>query len=193
MKAIVLRVDSPGGSVLASEEIYREVPAGTYRMKVKGYNGAFNTNVPYGLKFMQLSESVQVLSSTGWVDDEGNLNVDGEILNNTDNRRRLAVVRVTLYNNANQVIGTKDAYAWINVIRPRTRSPFRVSMEKPSKYDHYSVAVSYSQKTTDYVVQNIGITSSTRISSLKTCSTTRIPTRSKSSISGSPPGLPASP
>jgi glucose/arabinose dehydrogenase len=143
------------------EEIYKEISAGTYRVRVKSYSGSSNS-VSYGLKFMQLSDGVQILSSTGWINTSGTLNIDGELLNNTDNRRRLIVVRATLYDEADQVIGTKDAYAWINVVRPRTRSPFRVSIEVPDGYDHYSVKVNYSQKTDNYVVQNIGITSSSQ-------------------------------
>ena len=143
------------------EEISRTLDPGTYHVRVRGWSGAFNASVAYGLKFIGYATGVHILSSTAWTTSAGYLNVDGELLNNTGDRLRLIQVRANLFDAAGNLLASKKDWAWINVLRPGLRSPFRVTFApQPAGYDHYTVEVAYSQKTSDYVVQKMSITSS---------------------------------
>ncbi|MEP7158814.1 MAG: hypothetical protein ABI797_05260, partial [Chloroflexota bacterium] len=145
-----------------SEEIYAQLSAGTYRVRVSAASGAtVNPQQEFGLKFSTYATGLHILSSSAWTSGS-NLNIDGEVLNNTADRHRLIGVTATLYDSAGQVLATRGEWAWINVLPGRNRSPFHIALARPAGYHHYSVAVNYSQVTTDQVVGNLPISSSTR-------------------------------
>jgi glucose/arabinose dehydrogenase len=141
------------------EEIYRELAAGTYRVRVRHYSGGVSTTVPYGVQFTSLPTGAHILSSSAWTDSAGKLNVDGEVLNNTPDKHRL-MLTATYYDAANQFLGKQDIFAHINVMRGRTRSPFRVSVVKPAGYDHYTVAITGAWPSTDLAIENLNVSSS---------------------------------
>jgi hypothetical protein len=144
------------------EEITRQLSAGTYHVRVKRQEGAVARTTPYGLQFSQLADGLAVLSSSGWTDNSGQLNVAGEVLNNTNDERRLIKVTATTYDAGNAVLGTYTDWAWVNVVAPHGRTLFHLVMPKPAKYDHYSVAVTGSQVTAEQIVTGLNQTSSTK-------------------------------
>jgi hypothetical protein len=103
-----------------------------------------------------------VLSSQAWTDSAGNLVISGEIVNNTPDKYRLNQLTATYKNGSGATLTTANAWADVNVMPAHSRSPFRISIAKPTGYASYTVAVTYSQKTTDTVVQNFPVSSTTQ-------------------------------
>lgn len=141
------------------EEIYRELPVGQYYVRVRYISGSVNTTMPYGLKFSTLANGVTILSSSSYLNN-GKQVVVGEVLNNTFDSQELIQVTATYFNAADQPIVRASALTYVNVVPSRGRTPFKVIVNKPAAYDHYSVAVEYSQRSLTAVVGNLTVTSS---------------------------------
>jgi len=144
------------------EEIYRQLDAGTYHVRVKRQEGAVAKAVSYGLKFSSLPEKLQVLSSSSWTSNSGQLHIVSEVLNNTPQKRRLIEVTATLYDSSDAVLGTGKGFAWVHVVAPRGRTQIHLTMAKPNGYHHYSLAVTFSQEISEDPVTGLEVISSTK-------------------------------
>jgi len=140
------------------EEIYRQLAAGTYRVRVKGVNGKSNATQPYGLRFQVFSEGLAVVSSSSWADGSGTLHINGEVLNNTAEKYRLVRIEAKYYDGSGNLLATEARFANVNVMTGRTRSPFRISIPRPAGFARYALTITGS-KTTDVVVGKLRVTS----------------------------------
>src|SRR5688500_9362315 len=122
------------------EEIYRQLPAGRYRVKVIGFAGAHSTSA-YSLRLRTLAWGTPILSSTEWTDAAGYLHVVGEVLNNTAEPRRWIQVDASFRNASGSVVGSAVGYTDIPTLQPWTRSPFEIISRKPTGYSTTSVKV----------------------------------------------------
>jgi hypothetical protein len=91
---------------------------------------------PYQIRQRSLLESVQVLSSSAWVDSAGKLHFVGDVLNNTSSRRTGLTVRASLYSSSNAYLGQISGSLLRVATRARKRSPFHVVMTAPAGYHH---------------------------------------------------------
>jgi peptidoglycan/xylan/chitin deacetylase (PgdA/CDA1 family) len=140
----------------AYDEIYRNLAAGRYYVRVVGYAGA-SSGTNYALRFRPLSEAVQVLSASSWTDSANYLHVAGEVINNTSTHRRWVEITATLRNSAGTAIGTAVGYSDVAVMRARTRSPFEIVTRKPATYSRVSLAV-VARATSGPPIANLGVT-----------------------------------
>ena len=101
-----------------------------------------------------------MLSSSSFTNSAGKQVVFGEVLNNTGDRQESVQVTATFYNAAHEVLRTASATTYVNVMPSRTRSPFKISINKPAGYDHYDVAVVTNQRSVEPLVGNLNISSS---------------------------------
>ncbi|HUQ43511.1 MAG TPA: polysaccharide deacetylase family protein [Candidatus Limnocylindria bacterium] len=122
------------------DEIYRYLPAGTYQLKVKGFNGAFSAT-PYSVRLRALASGTPVLSTSTWTDTSGRLHIAGEILNNTAEPRRWLQVDATLRDAGATAIGTAVGYAKVATVAPWSRAPFEIVTRKPTGFATASVRV----------------------------------------------------
>jgi glucose/arabinose dehydrogenase len=138
------------------EEIYRQLAAGTYRVRVKSSTGKVDPQQDYALRFQRLGAGLRLLSSTSWL-QSGTLHIHGEVLNNRGYSQRLVRVEATFYDAAGAVLGKQAAYTHVDVLRRRTRSPFAISAAAPKGYARYSLSVT-GQRTEQAVVGKLAIT-----------------------------------
>jgi peptidoglycan/xylan/chitin deacetylase (PgdA/CDA1 family) len=122
------------------EEIYRQLPAGRYRVRVVGFEGA-HAAAAYSLRLRTLAWGAPILSSTEWTDSAGYLHVAGEILNNTTEPRRWIQVDAVLRDAAGAEIGRAVGYTDVPVLQPWTRSPFEIVTRKPAGFSRVSLAI----------------------------------------------------
>jgi hypothetical protein len=130
------------------EEIYRGLTPGTYHLRVEHASGPTST-AGYGLRVRLLSNTVQVLSSSGWLEYPNEPRIVGEVLNNTATPREDIRVRIRFYNAASVQIESGDTYARFERLPARSRSMFVWSDEFISGYDHYSVEVADAPTASD--------------------------------------------
>ena len=115
------------------EEIYRQLPAGKYRVKVIGFAGA-NSSSAYSLRLRTLAWGTPILSSTEWTDASGYLHVVGEVLNNTAEPRRWIQIDASFLNGSGALVGQAVGYTDVPTLQPWTRSPFEIVARKPAGY-----------------------------------------------------------
>lgn len=151
-------LSSSNQSAKAFEEIYRKLSAGTYRVRVKGMSGVHNDVIAYGLRFSRLASEVQVLSSTARTRTDGQLIIDGELLNNTSATVRQVSVEATYYDAAGDELASHSSLGYVNLLTARTRGPFRISIAAPSGFASYTLVVT-SQTTATSAVGNLVVTS----------------------------------
>jgi len=140
------------------EQIYRQLAAGTYRVRVKGVKGKSNATQPYGLRFQVFGNGLAVVSSSSWTDGSGTLHINGEVLNNTADKYRLVRIEAKYYDGSGNLLATEARFANVNVMTGRTRSPFGISIARPAGFARYALTVTGS-KTTDIVVGKLRVTS----------------------------------
>ena len=141
------------------EEIYSQLPIGTYYLRVSYSSGTLNTGAPYGVRLSLLSDQVQVLSASSYLNSAGKQVVVGEVLNNTGDVKKQIQLEVTYYNAADVVLKTVTTSTFVDIMGMRTRSPFSVSVTKPAGYDHFGVVVSFSQRTSTSAYVTVSRTS----------------------------------
>jgi hypothetical protein len=122
------------------EEIYSALPAGTFRVRVQHASGASSTHA-YAVRVRLLSYTVQVLSSSGWLEYPNSPRIVGEVLNNTATPREDISVRIRFYNAAGALIHTGVTFARLERLPAWTRSMFVWGNETITGYDHYTVQV----------------------------------------------------
>lgn len=122
------------------EEIYRQLPAGKYRVKVFGFNGAHSASA-YSIRMRILAWGTPILSSTEWTDAAGYLHVVGEVLNNTAEPRRWLQVNASFLNGSGAAVGSAVGYTDFPTLQPWTRSPFEIVARKPTGYASTTVKV----------------------------------------------------
>jgi hypothetical protein len=88
-----------------------------------------------------LSYTVQVLSSSGWLEYPNKPRIVGEVLNNTPTPREDIRVRIRFYNAAGTQIRSVVTFARLERLPAWSRSMFVWSAVTVSGYDHYSVQV----------------------------------------------------
>lgn len=140
------------------EEIYRQLGAGTYLLRVKGVEGKSNPTQPYGVRFQLLGSGLAVLSSSSWTDVSGMLHINGEVLNNTADKYRLVRVEAKYYDSADNLLATEARFANVNVMTGRTRSPFRISIPRPDDFARYELTIA-GQLTSDVAIGRLRVTS----------------------------------
>ena len=106
-----------------------------------GDGGVFSSSVDYGLRVRTLSESVQILSSSGWEEFPDEPRIVGEVLNNTSVAREDVAVKIRFYDVANNLLAKRTTYARRERFGPRQRSMFVWSYEVFSGYDHYTISM----------------------------------------------------
>ena len=122
------------------EELYRALPPGTFRLRIRHASGPASTH-RYGVRVRLLGYTVQVLSSTGWLEYPNEPRVVGEVLNNTARPREDVRIRIRFYNAAGTLIRTGVTYARFERLPAWSRSMFVWSAETITGYDHYSIRV----------------------------------------------------
>src|SRR3954451_4034161 len=122
------------------EEIYRALQPGTFRLRVQHASGPSST-LAYAVRVRLLSYTVQVLSSSGWLEYPNSPRIVGEVLNNTATAREDISVRIRFYNAAGTQIHTGVTYARFERLPAWTRSMFVWANETITGYDHYTVQV----------------------------------------------------
>jgi hypothetical protein len=127
----------PGGQY---EEFYRALPPGTFHLRVQRASGPSSTD-PYGLRLKLLSYTVQVLSSSGWLEFSDEPRIVGEVLNNTATPREDIRVRIRFYDAADGLLRAGDTYARLERLPAWSRSMFVWSAETIAGFDHYTVQV----------------------------------------------------
>src|SRR4051812_20601930 len=131
------------GTLLASsnrpdneyEEFYRALPPGTFHLRVQRAAGLASTD-PYALRVKLLSYTVQVLSSSGWLEFPNKPRIAGEVLNNTATPREDIGVRIRFYDAADNLIRNGDTYARFERLPAWSRSMFVWSSVTVLNYDH---------------------------------------------------------
>ena len=66
----------------------------------------------------------------------------GEVLNNTSDYQTDVTLTATYYDSSNAVLGTRSTMAMLDVVKPGSRSPFKIEKVHFPGYDHYKVSVS---------------------------------------------------
>ena len=122
------------------DEIYRQLPAGTYRARVSGYLGAHSTT-PYALRFRTLAWGIPILSSTTWTDASGYLHIAGEVLNNTAEYRRWVQIDASLRSAGGAILSRAVGYPKIGTLAPWSRAPFEIVTKGPAGYASATLAV----------------------------------------------------
>jgi hypothetical protein len=137
------------------EEIAIALSAGSYYVKVSGdgrqyYPGGQPTfhSTTYRLKFRPISKGVVLLSHRGWTHPDGTIEIVGEVLNNTANRKAAVTVTATYYDSLNRVIGTSSTSTHLDIMKPLSRSPFKFDEALRAGYHHYKVRVTSATTTT---------------------------------------------
>jgi hypothetical protein len=148
---IATAADAPG-----FEQIYRDLPAGTYFARVAGASSTVRSVSRYSLKFRILQPGVLVLSATRW-SQNGQLTVAGVVLNNTLSRRNLVKITARYYNASNSLIGSDSAYAMLPIIGSRKQAPFRIVGPSVAGLDHVAFSVA-SSTTSSFPVSNLHLT-----------------------------------
>jgi len=154
--------DRPGREF---EQIFTQLAAGNYLVRVQGSSGIPDPAVVYGVRFQPLPAGVQILSSSDWTDTAGNLVISGEILNNNSAARHLAVITATYYDSSGAVLTTATATEDVNIMPGRSRSPFHLTVPKPPGYARYKVEVSCRQATSETPMQNFPVSNATQATS----------------------------
>jgi hypothetical protein len=120
-------VASSARAGLASEEVYRSLPAATYLVRVARQSGAVVPGATYAVRFDTVPEGARVLSQRLRTSS-----VDGEVLNNTSSSQGWMGLTVEMYDAAGQLLATQDGYADKDVVRPRMRTSFSVPVSPPA-------------------------------------------------------------
>jgi peptidoglycan/xylan/chitin deacetylase (PgdA/CDA1 family) len=123
------------------DEVYANLPAGTYQVKVVGFGGAFSATSQYSLRFRPLAWGIPILSSTTSTDASGYLHVAGEVLNNTADSRRWIEIDATFLDAAGATVDGAVGYTDVAKLAPRTRSPFEIVARRPAAYARTTVRV----------------------------------------------------
>jgi peptidoglycan/xylan/chitin deacetylase (PgdA/CDA1 family) len=122
------------------EEIYRQLPAGAYRVRVTGFDGAHST-AAYALRLRTLAWGMPILSSTEWTDSSGYLHIVGEVLNNTAEPRRWIQVDASLRDGSGAIIRRAVGYPEVPTLQPWTRSPFEIVTRRPAGFARATLVV----------------------------------------------------
>lgn len=116
------------------EEIYAYLTAKTWRVRVTS-NTTYSPT-PYQIRRKSLPETVQVLSSSSFMDSTGKLHFVGEVLNNTSTRKTGVNVRASMYSSSNAYLGLIQGTLLRVATHARMRSPFHIVMTPPASYHH---------------------------------------------------------
>ncbi|MDH3611148.1 MAG: DUF3426 domain-containing protein [Nitrosopumilus sp.] len=103
---------------------------------------------------------VSIINDQNYVGDDGTFHIVGEIQNNLDFPLNQVKVFVTLYDEYNNVIASKDTRTLVNTINPEMKGPFDFIFVdiSPEQVNSYSLDLDYS--ISEPKGQVIGVTSS---------------------------------
>jgi hypothetical protein len=135
--SMIASSDRPG---VQYEEIYRNLAARTYHVRVFSPSLAFQATVNYALRFRILSNRLQILSSAAWTDSGGYLNIVGELLNNTPLKYKNVNVYATMLGATDQVVASRGVGADLDLVLPRARTAFGIHIKVPAGYHHYELS-----------------------------------------------------
>jgi len=124
-------------------------------LRVKVFVGAILVLLSAGLGYFRPVESqgqgqVVILSHSSFIDTFGYYDVVGEVKNVADQPVEWVTVTATFYDSEGQVIGTRSAYTYLEVLLPGRKSPFKIVETESAvieKIANYSLKVSFFQQS----------------------------------------------
>lgn len=103
--------------------------------------------------------SAEIIEENSYSSSYGYLYVVGVVKNTGDVNLNFVKITGTFYDASNNVVDTDFTYSDLDILTPQQESPFKLMLEQPAGYDHYSVQVSFSQTEsspyTDLTIQGV--------------------------------------
>mgnify|MGYP000119240242 CR=1 FL=1 len=102
-----------------------------------------------------LPKGLVVLSHTGFVDQDGSVNIVGQVLNNDSINYQYIEIKATLTDKEGKFLAEESTYVYVDILEPGQKSPFRLTIwEPPANLDKYELAAS-GTKTNDKPVAGL--------------------------------------
>ena len=123
---------------------------GTYIavFKVTDNNGATDTDTcTITVKEKTASANAEIVDHNSYT-TEGTLTVVGVVNNTGSINLEQVVINGTFYNNQDDIIGYATTSAMLRIITPNQQSPFKLKFSEHPEYDHYILALSFTETTT---------------------------------------------
>lgn len=100
------------------EEIWKELPAGKYRLRVGRQPMAATSSTPYRIRFVAYGPGLHVVGTRWWRGPTGNRKVVGELLNNTERGHLHPSVKLSFYDRNDTLVGSYTGWphlVWLGV------------------------------------------------------------------------------